>query len=492
MINNALAYAQFQIRGGWKSAAWFAGSYAVLVTTAYLFATTMAPRGVGMPAGWLSMLTGVQTMALLLFGSSRIAMGIRNDLTSRMIESHRLMPTAPSQAILGYMVGGAAHALLVTGVTFVIGAMICATRGLAAHRWILSNAILILFAAFIWTAIALSSFASSKGKGGVVWLFVIMGTGFSSQGAALAIAPALMVLCSPILGNTIFINTGGGAAPSTLYAVSLGGQVIIGALCFHAAARRYRSAEARGFTSLMGLALLATFATLSIYAMQNWLSIRPGLLGRRTGTTDDFRIAQGIVSTAVAMLLSILPLSAASHEKRRYDLAKHMADPAAGRRAISPIFFALVCALVTFCIALSSSTAIPAQGEEFLLHRAGVVKPQTAAIIIMATMLLAFMTTMLHLVRILHRGGGRYGKWLMVLVIFAVFVGPFIAEWIRFISTDMVGPPLSSISGVSPPGTMIHVFGEGGADPTPGVIAQALVATAMVGLFYLTGRKRRV
>ena len=82
-------------------------------------------------------------------------MAIRGDLNSRMIESHRLMPITPAEAVFGYMLGGASQVLLLAALNFVIGAVLCAMGGLQTDRWILSTGVLLVFAVFVWSILAM-------------------------------------------------------------------------------------------------------------------------------------------------------------------------------------------------------------------------------------------------------------------------------------------------------------------------------------------------
>ena len=187
---------------------------------------------------------GIQTLSLVLFGTSRVGAAIRGDITSRMIESHRLMPTSPAMAMAGYLAGGAAQPLMIGATTFVIGAIISATAGLAVDRWILSNGILALFAVFIWCLVSLGSFISTaKGPMGMGWVIGLFMITVFSQGMITVVLPALTILISPIMGGTVFVGAGRRSAPSLSYAASLVGQIVIGSLYFVAASRRYRSAD---------------------------------------------------------------------------------------------------------------------------------------------------------------------------------------------------------------------------------------------------------
>src|SRR5688572_437989 len=225
MVNNSIAWAHFQLRGGLKSGLWFCGIYGLAVFTLYSLARSTDPRGAGTPSGWIQLLLVIQGLALVLFGASRVSAAIRGDITSRMIESHRLMPTSPMMAIAGHLVGGGAQPLMIAATTSVLGAFISLTSGLPTDRWILSNAMMLLFALFVWTLVSLVSFISTaKGPVGMGWMMGIFFAITFSQGMVTLVLPGAMILASPLMGGSVLVAAGGAALPSVGYAGALVGQ----------------------------------------------------------------------------------------------------------------------------------------------------------------------------------------------------------------------------------------------------------------------------
>src|SRR5215208_2516431 len=92
---NALAWGQFHLRGGWPRLWAFAGFYLVGMGS---LVGLQAVLGNSAAAAMKFTLTGIQAGVLVLFAAGRVANAVRQDLTSRMIESHRLMPLSPAQA----------------------------------------------------------------------------------------------------------------------------------------------------------------------------------------------------------------------------------------------------------------------------------------------------------------------------------------------------------------------------------------------------------
>src|ERR1700683_5871684 len=93
-FDNAIAWAQFRIKGGWKNLLTVSLGYAALiavgVSLAYQSGHTPSDRRDIMEGASLMLLVA-QVIILLLLGSMAVGGAIRNDLHNRQIESHRLV-----------------------------------------------------------------------------------------------------------------------------------------------------------------------------------------------------------------------------------------------------------------------------------------------------------------------------------------------------------------------------------------------------------------
>jgi len=103
-ILGPIGWAQFRLLGGWKNLLTTALA-AGLIGAAAMFALV---KGVRQPAPltfgyFINLFLGLQVLVLLIFGATRASGAVRGDMTSRMIESHRLMPAPPAGALLGYL-----------------------------------------------------------------------------------------------------------------------------------------------------------------------------------------------------------------------------------------------------------------------------------------------------------------------------------------------------------------------------------------------------
>src|SRR5215203_4163271 len=110
--DNAIAWVQVRLRGGPRNLLTTTGTYAGVIGLSMVACVQLLPTPVDqILGGWATAIIVLQAAVLLLFGGSRVAAAIRQDITSGVIESHRLMPIAPAQAVAGYMQGATCQAL---------------------------------------------------------------------------------------------------------------------------------------------------------------------------------------------------------------------------------------------------------------------------------------------------------------------------------------------------------------------------------------------
>jgi hypothetical protein len=239
---NAMLWGQFQLRGGWGRLSWLVVIYA-LALGGFLYLTAMV--GEAMPAVAKMVLVAGQASILVLFTGARVGTAIRQDINSRMIDSHRLMPLSPSQAVVGYIVGGAAQPLGLAAVNLALGVVASALVGTPAALWLTANAIMIGFAAFALVAMAFGAFSGKGGGATIVWLalfFTVM-----SSGAVGVVMPAFIVLVSPMIGSSVFQLGVTGSDAAVVYGPPTFFQTWVGAVLFVGACRKYRRDDRPAF-----------------------------------------------------------------------------------------------------------------------------------------------------------------------------------------------------------------------------------------------------
>src|SRR4051812_41745954 len=352
LTNNAIAYAHFQLRGGWRNTLITAGLYSMVIVGAMTLATKLDPRGVGWIRGWVGGILALQSFVLLLFATSRIGVAIRGDINQKLIESHRLMPLPAWEAIVGYLVGGTSQAMALAAANYAIGAVAAATIGIGQDQWFAANFILLTFSIFFWTASSMGAFTMTRGKGGVGWVAALGFITLSSQGLIAIVLPGLTLLASPIVGRTIYTlqaSTSGGLPVA--FALSLPAQIAIGSLCFFAAARKYRAPQAPAFSPVMGLLLLCAWSAASIVGMVFWDDICPDVgMFRNGGHDENVHMMQVILSTISAMLLAMLPIANSSHadvaRKRRRALGEVPRERVYVSPALATVLSAILCVAI--------------------------------------------------------------------------------------------------------------------------------------------------
>jgi hypothetical protein len=299
IVQNAIGFAQFKLLGGWKNTLVAVGGYTVIFA-ALMFGFA---SGLSQPAAitfsvFAYIFLSVQVAVLLLYGTVRVSLGIRADVRTRMIESHRLMPVEAGSAVAGYLFGAPLQALALFLVNYLLGTIAVSESGQSFLWWNFANGVLLTFSAFVWSIVLFFSFRSSLALWtGVGALLVIP---FSSFRIFL-ILPGTLVLTSPLIGHTVFDPRSGDSIDWT-YGVSIGAQVLIAVLYLIAARTRYQR-DGIAFGPLLSLLLLAAWACVCAIGTTGWLSFAPNRLFFREHSGE----ATGI-SVAMTLLLAMLPV----------------------------------------------------------------------------------------------------------------------------------------------------------------------------------------
>ena len=467
---NALAWGQFHLRGGWPRLWGFVGFYLAIAGALILIQAMTA----GALAGTLKFgMTGLQAAILVLFVGGRISNAIRQDLTTRMIESHRLMPLSPAQAVVGYLFGPATHPLALAAANVVLGLIVCAAGGIPASLWLTANVVLLEFGAFLAVAMAFGAF-SGKGSSALVWVGFLIGV--YSHAVIGFVLPGLNVLATPLAGHTVFnLGSAGGDAVS-LYAPAAVFHVWFGAIFFAGACRRYTRDDRLALGADLGLMLLAAWVALSAFAIVRWEDYRSALIPVGPARAD----VQFIGSMAAAMLLGIVPLNGAAFAAADWGARRALDDPALGRRPVPPLLAAVAAAGVALLLVF---VAVPAHARPPLDPRGAHAYfiPRTAVVLV------SFFVTTLYALRLLYRRTGSPQLALLALLLFLTWLVPMGIDTAGWYLTEDRQEVLRTASGFSPLGALIEVWTGSPGVTTPGLLFQACLAAAMAALFHLTG-----
>jgi hypothetical protein len=464
---NAIAWGQFQLRGGWKSFWTTTVGYGVVVGAGMLILLRVAagaPPAVG-AIKWS--LIAIQAGILVLFACSRISTAVRQDQTSRMLESHRLMPVSPAQAVLGYLVGPVMPPLGIALANLLLGCWLCTALGLSIGLWLTANGVLLTFAMF---AAAVSCFGAFAGKpAGVAAGWIAASMGMVNILTIGAILPGVNVLITPLSGPTVWsLGVAGGDALAA-YAPSLLLQGWIGATCFAAACRRYRRDDRPALGADLGLALLAGWVGASAVGMVYWENFEPA---NNRWMKEDPAI-QYLGSTMAAMLLGLVPVAGAAWASVDWAGRRAVGDPSPGRRPMPPQVVALAAAGVTLLLAAAAASTAQAGSHSVLVRT--------------ATVLVTYFVAMAYVLRVLARVTVKLLLPLMAWVLITWLIPltiDYALWWVR--GADETENLLGLASGFSPVGALVEAWTGRGDLTTPGLIFQCAFAAVVAGAYYLT------
>lgn len=457
-IDNAIGWAHWQLRGGWKRTLWGCLVLAIFLSGLIVASVRLNPRySRQVLDSWRIGLLWIQAGLLLLFAGSRISAAIRSDLTTRMIESHRLMPIRPLVAVSGYLWGPTLLPASLAAMTFLIGLIVTIASGADLSLWVVPNLILATFAFFCWVAVA---FASLQAKGAVGLLFLPVIALGPTEGAVMVTLPGLMLLLSPLLGRTIFDSRLPSAELTWAHVASLAAQAYIGAVLYVGAARKYRRSEDTALGILPGMLLLAGWVAISMLAIYAWEQFRPRWLQYFPGGLFDPMMMLG--SLFASMLVALAPLANAARDRRW--------------TAFSPLV-ALACAGVCSALVIWPT------------EQSSPVRP--FALWGTVAILAAFMLSLCYLLRMVYRITDH--GWVMATIwIFLLNLLPILVDLGRW-SASQSGSDyeISEISAFSPIFALIMIWSDSNASVLKGVGFQVGVAAALGTVFYLSGRRRR-
>jgi hypothetical protein len=455
----------------------------------------------------------IQVVMLLLLAGMSVAGAIRRDLTNRVMESHRLMPLSPIQAIVGYVAGGALQVLSLCLVNLIIGAAIFGVRGVPVQTWFISNGLLFGFSVCIWTAMAMAAFVSRSIFG---WLIGLLVSITCSGGFVFIVIPGLLAFCSPMQGRTIFESTSVSRLSSGTV-VALGAQFLITVLCIRGAARKYADANALSLTMGPSLATLGIWAGLSWFGITDFQDLRPRMVGLGQ---FDWRLPV-IGAVLSSLLVALVPLAAMAwsdifRNQRRMDGDKIPPRP---WMLVLCMSISLLFVLTPLTATISSTIVFrpeyqyfpPTAAQRFPVTRQSQARMASSLVYqyvnqkppnsfpisvihgdarpeMIAAVCSIFLLDMYLLMRLLYPVIRR-ANGLILLMIGVSWFGPLFADVIYYGTRDK-NPVMDKFALYSPVGTMIQALGRPVAGTWKGVSAQGAVSLFLTILFFLVQLRR--
>lgn len=469
--NNALAWAHFRLRGGWKRSLTFTiGASIVLAGIIYSGVHFDKRASTTILAGWSTALLSLNAFIMVIYAAGRISAAVRTDIQTKTIESHRLMPTAPMEAIAGYISGAALQPLVLCAAAFLMGVWTTAAAGMDVMQWVIAHVVLLGFSILVWSMAAYVAFTARLGPA-LLFLPILMGPAAMSGGAASAL-PGVMVIVSPILGQSIFDLRSAAPGMATLpapYALALAAQFYFAAIFFVAAARRYRVVDGVGIDSILGLLLVAGWVGSTAIGFASWADFRP----RAFRAYDAEPAVKVISSLAVGLAIALAPVAAAAWSSRRWSLYKRQTHAAPMRRPFSPPF---VIALAAIMVVL-----IPWFGM------AGTTLDKLYTLII----LLITFTSVYFLCAWAYLSYERAGIAILIWTVLTFGV-PIAVDLVRYgLAESGEITQIAGISTLSPIGALIVIWDHHEVNVVPGLWMQAMIGALPVFLWGMVALKRR-
>lgn len=488
-ISNAIAWGHLQLKGGWKNIFMVGAAYLAIVGGLILVSVRLDPFSSTRVLGsWTMGLMGLQIAILLLYGCYAVGGGVRKDLASKMIESHRLMPISGTDAVIGYILGSGSQAMVMALINLILGLVISPWGGFVTPLgWLKANLILGVFAACSWVVVVFLTLAMPVGSRVVMGLAVVMVMGH--QGLA-PIFPGMSILFGPALGESIFgvIATNRMTDP---FRISMAAQVLVTTICFVGGMRRYRRDDVLSWGPMMSLAALAAYVAISIAGLSLWELMMP----RRIGIERIPFEVQLMLSATGALLAGILPVCAVAWLRAAYERRRALHDPAPNPAPASTALVILAASLVAAALlplALQARwyvcTHDVGQSMNVRFAEPGIgpgiprmTNLQTALVFV------AFLTSANYILRAMYRRGPRSAVGIMVLFVLLTWVGPPLVDFLMNQAMEGFGtePRLTALSLCSPPMLLSHLWADVGPDAIRlGLAVQCLLAIILAVVFH--------
>jgi hypothetical protein len=432
ILDNPIAYVQVQLRGGWKSLVIQPAVYLLIMGSIIAAWMRSDDRHITSVAeGWTTVLMLIQGLLALGLAPARVAASVRADTASGIIESHRLMPVTGLTACVGYMLGPIAQFLLIGLVTFGMGLMTTSLAGLNPDRWVVNNLIMLVFLCFACTWSVLTGFLP-RGIFSLTVGLAIFST--FSRGLILYAVPAAAMLFLPLARDTVFAQRSSLDLFGASVAESFLAQGLMGLIFMTAAARRFRSPQIPAFTVRLALALLAAWVVLNLLGTYQWADFEPGMFRHGLGDDSQRACVQFVGSALTAILICVLPLSAAARSMRE------STEVSSGGGIGGLVATALVCAFLVGCLLI-----IPFLGARHPVPGLLFAATGIGCAIISLAALVCF-----------TRDKPRSIPWQLIIFLFVTWILPLLADVVvHSLIYDSDNSAPWRISEISPIGTLL-------------------------------------
>lgn len=494
MPNNAIAYAQFHLRGGWTMALTTV-SIAAAVGLAVLALGAMTGNAdlQGMAGAWVSGLMILQAIVIGIVCVHHAGDAIVNDRKTGMLESHRLMPQSPAAAICGYLAGANSQVMALAIMVFIAGAVSSQIAGLPIMLWIVPNIVLLVFGLFAASVLMFMAFVG-RGNTNAGVLVVVLGALAALPLSALL--PQVRALATPMLGESIFQLRDNSMTLTPAMGVGMAWQLAIAAVFFIGATRRYRSPERLGLGIGLSTVLLGLWVSLGVVTMLMWAQFSTGNASRMDASPQ----VHFVCVIATASILALTPLTAAA--RRTSARVRGLEREAEGTHIAGPVMALLLTAIIALAFVAApyredgsyarfSNVTTTDYFNQYGIYTEAPADEIGKAIGLTAVVIYASLLGASYLARwrYLHAKSTAVllGVWWVLTV-----VVPMVLAVMYAVMTDQREPPVTNVMfSVSPVGALAAIWTTSGAFPVVGVVIQCLIAIVPGILYYRTAAKRR-
>jgi hypothetical protein len=299
LINNAIAWANLQISGGWSRVVWVTALIAIGLPLMLFGSMRISERPDATLTWWYHALALLQGILFGIVIPSRVHGAIKRDRLTKLIESHRLMPEGAASSILGYILGPNLLLLSAMGCVFVVGAFIAGAAGQDLRGWLALHSAAVGLSLMMCCLVTFTTQWLPKFNPALLGLiFGPMAIGVGS------IVPALRVMFSPYTSGLAALQMG---EIKVMHVVAFASQLTLAAILFVGACRRYRRDDMPPLGMWWGLALLTLWVALTCI----------GAMGERVWIVGPFNSDQVtglsfVIGVASSLLLAIGPVSSAA------------------------------------------------------------------------------------------------------------------------------------------------------------------------------------
>lgn len=470
ILSNPIGWAQVRLLGGTPRLLMVSGFYAGL----FLFLNVMFYRGLFKPEGVsLSAFAGgslfltllIQCGLLFLGGPSAIKKAVHRDFTTEMITSHRTTAMTGNTAVLGYLTGPTITVCVLSVINWIACTLLAALAACPIAAPTVIFAVFGCLAAMVWTFAVLVALAT-RGVVSIVGVLVVVAIATSAQ-EIFRFFPGLALLFSFTTVGSLSATTASGAADNSIL-VSMMAQVLLAAIFFLAAARKFTRDDVAAFTPPLAHALLAVCATVCALGLRFWPD---PTLGFRAGGPIDLSV-QTVITLGALALIALLPVANAARQSAAW--AKRRAlDPADPTPRPRPFYEAPILATL---IVLSILLVIVSTQVAVLFDDAH-SGDRIHAVWIVAAFFLALLQVA-GLLRFTYAATPK-GIWILALFLILVWAVPPIADVaLEVLEERPPADPVSWLFGCSPVGTWILSCTRLPGPILPGLAIQFSLAAA--------------